>query len=63
MCRTDSSKVTLNDEADEYVWAGLDEIMQLDLGGYTKQFFTEYIRQSSPYQKSIFYQYVQDSLD
>lgn len=63
MCRTDSSKVTLNDEADEYVWAGLDEIMQLDLGGYTKQFFAEYIRQSSPYQKSIFYQYVQDSLD
>ena len=60
ICRTNSSKVTLNDEADEYTWADPDNIMQLDLGGYTKHFFTEYKRGNSPYQKSIFYKYVKE---
>ena len=59
ICRTDTSDVTLNDEADEYVWAALDEILDLDLGGYTKQFFSEYFSKNSPYQRHIFYQYVQ----
>lgn len=60
ICRTGSSDVILNDEADEYIWAGIDEIMDLDLGGYTRQFFTEYMRENSPHQKHIFYQYVRE---
>ncbi len=58
LCRTNDSRVVLNDEADEYFWAGLDEITSLDLGGYTRQFFTEFNKKNSAYKKHIFYQYV-----
>lgn len=61
LCRTNSSDVTLNDEADEYIWADIGNILELELGGYTKQFFAEYIRKNPRYQKNIFYKYVLES--
>ena len=61
ICRTHSSTVTLNDEADDYLWADLDEIPELDLGGYTRQFFSEYLNKNSPHRKHILYKYVQES--
>lgn len=58
VCRTNSSSVTLDDEADDYLWATLEEIEHLDLGGYTRKFFTEYKKQEqSPYRKAILYNY------
>lgn len=35
-CRTDSSDVVLNDEAEEYIWADMEHIESYDLGGFTK---------------------------
>jgi len=63
LCRTDSSVVTLNDEADDYCWVGLDEIDGLDLGGYTRQFFTEFRKQDqSNYRQVIFYNYYNEQV-
>lgn len=35
-CKTDSTVVQLNDEAEEYVWVPLDEAVQLPLDVYTR---------------------------
>ncbi len=35
-CKTDSLSVTLNDEAEEYVWVRLDEALALPLDFYTR---------------------------
>lgn len=35
-CKTDSQKVTLNDEAEEYIWVKLSEVQKYELGGFTK---------------------------
>lgn len=35
-CRTDSSDVVLNDEAEEYIWADMEQIESYDLGGFTR---------------------------
>ena len=35
-CRTDSTDVRLNDEAQEYVWVGLETAVQLPLDAYTR---------------------------
>ncbi|MGD8777675.1 MAG: NUDIX domain-containing protein [Ignavibacteria bacterium] len=57
-CRTDSLKVTLNDEAEEYVWAELENILNFDLGGFTRNFFEEYLKGNSQHKIDIFYNYV-----
>ena len=36
-CKTDSSNVQLNDEADAYEWVNLEEIENYDLGGFVKE--------------------------
>ena len=36
LCRADSLEVQLNDEAQEYIWAGLDAAVQLPLDDYTR---------------------------
>ena len=36
LCRADSLEVQLNDEAQEYIWAGLDAARQLPLDDYTR---------------------------
>lgn len=35
-CRTDSTGVQLNDEAEEHVWVRLEEALQLPLDAYTR---------------------------
>ena len=35
-CRTDSTEVQLNDEAEEYLWVRLEAALQLPLDGYTR---------------------------
>lgn len=58
LCRTDSSKVTLSDEAEEYVWVKEDEILEYDLGGFVREFFIELKNPNSQYLTSIFYNYI-----
>jgi nucleoside triphosphatase len=36
LCRSKSDRVTLNDEAQEFVWIDINEIENYDLGGFTK---------------------------
>lgn len=60
LCRTHSSEVVLNDEADSYAWVPPDHILEYDLGGYTRQFFNEYLGQKTTNKKTIFYQYVRE---
>ena len=35
-CKTESTEVQLNDEAEEYIWVPLDEAVQLPLDTYTR---------------------------
>ncbi len=58
LCKTNSCEVILNDEADSYRWTKLHEILQLDLGGYTRQFFEQFLNHQSDHLTKIFYQYV-----
>jgi len=44
-CRTNSSKVTLNSEAQEYVWTTLEVALKLPIEPYTKKTIEEYIKQ------------------
>lgn len=37
LCRTDSRVVFLNNEAEEYEWADINQIENYDLGGFTKE--------------------------
>lgn len=37
LCKTDSTEVKLNDEAEEYRWVDLDNIEEYDLGGFVKE--------------------------
>ena len=37
VCRTDSVSVTLNDEAQEYVWVSLEQALALPVEPYTRQ--------------------------
>jgi len=43
-CRTDSTDVVLNDEAQEYVWVTLDEALALPVERYTRIAIGEYLR-------------------
>ena len=46
-CRTDSTDVKLNEEAEEYAWVTLEESLDLDIDPYTKNTIEEYIRKKS----------------
>jgi len=43
-CKTDSAAVTLNDEAQEYVWVTLDEALKMPVEHYTAVALREYLR-------------------
>ena len=58
LCRTEDREVKLNDEAEEYVWVELNEVLSYDLGGYTRQLFEEYLKEGSQYQFNVLYNYV-----
>jgi len=56
LCKTDTSVVTLNDEAESYEWVDLNEIENYDLGGFTKDLLLKIKYDSQDYVK-IFYKY------
>ena len=43
-CKTDSREVVLNDEAQEYTWASLDELERLPIDPYTWNVIREYAK-------------------
>jgi len=44
-CRTDATDVRLNDEAQEYVWATLDETLRMPVEHYTRVAIHAYLRE------------------
>ena len=44
-CRTDQTAVTLNDEAEAYVWATVDEALRLPIEPYTEKAIRAYLAQ------------------
>lgn len=58
ICKTTSSNVSLNDEAEEYQWVNIDEIENYNLGGFTKELLMK-LRNKNESQDSvnIFYNY------
>ncbi len=57
ICKTNSNQVILNDEADEYVWADLDEIENYDLGGFVRELLVQIRSRERGYRANIFYGY------
>ncbi|UCG95740.1 MAG: NUDIX domain-containing protein [archaeon] len=45
-CKTNSTDVELNDEAQEYVWVSLDEVFKLPIEPYTKKAIEKYIEKA-----------------
>ena len=43
LCRTDSSEVRLNDEAEEYTWVSVEEALQLPVEQYTRVVIEKYL--------------------
>lgn len=57
-CKTDSTDVILNHEAESYVWTKLDKIHNYDLGGFVKELLIELKNKSnSKYKSEVFYGY------
>ena len=48
VCRTGSSDVTLNEEAESYVWASIEEALALPVEPYTRKTIEMYLEQSAP---------------
>lgn len=48
--KTDSSNVTLNDEAQDYIWVSLEDVFDLTMDEYTRRAVNEYIRKKSTQQ-------------
>lgn len=44
ICKTNSTKVMLNEEAQEYVWVTIDEALKLDLEPYTRNTIEYYTK-------------------
>jgi nucleoside triphosphatase len=47
VCRTDSREVTLNDEAQEYVWVTVEEVLELPIEPYTRTAIETYLEKVS----------------
>ena len=56
-CKTDSSSISLNDEAEEYEWADLEKIEDYDLGGFVKELLMKLRNNESENSEKIFYNY------
>ena len=56
-CRTDLNDVILNDEAQEYLWADLEEISDYPLGGFTHQLLNKLRTQDDSNRENIYYNY------
>ncbi|WOK07390.1 NUDIX domain-containing protein [Imperialibacter roseus] len=58
LCKTNSSHVVLNDEAEEFEWVLLEEIESYDLGGFTRRFFEELKVEHSTFKVHLLYNYI-----
>ncbi|WP_339810741.1 NUDIX domain-containing protein [uncultured Imperialibacter sp.] len=58
LCKTNSSEVVLNDEAEEFEWVLLEEIESYDLGGFTRRFFEELKVEHSTFKVTLLYNYI-----
>lgn len=58
ICRTDSTEVVLNEEADSYLWSAPDEVLSYDLGGYTREFFQAFFKKGGESRREILYGYL-----
>ncbi len=58
LCKTNSSEVILNDEAEAFEWVNLKDIGNYALGGFTKRFFEELEKEVSSFERSVLYNYV-----
>lgn len=47
VCKTVSSKVTLDSEGQEYIWVSLDEALKLPIEPYTRKTIEEYLKKSN----------------
>lgn len=58
ICKTNSSKVSLNDEAEAYQWVDIGEMEEYELGGFTKDLLLR-LRSRDEFQDrvEIFYNY------
>lgn len=56
-CKTASNNVTLNNEADEFVWVFLDQAMDYDLGGFLPQLFDQLVNKKTQHEYPIYYGY------
>jgi len=52
-CKTDSTKVTLNDEAEEYTWVTIAEGLALPLDPYTKIVIEAYLKKQKRENKNV----------
>lgn len=58
LCRSFSSEVVLNDEADTYEWVAPDRLLHCDLGGFLRELFTEWLKEKSSHSHPVLYDYV-----
>jgi nucleoside triphosphatase len=47
VCRTDSTTVVLNDEAEEHVWVPVEDALEMDVDSYTERAIREYLKKTS----------------
>ncbi len=59
LCRTSTSEVVLNDEAEEYEWVQPGDILSYNLGGFTRRFFEEFGKDESSFARRILYNYAE----
>lgn len=57
VCRTSKDKVTLNEEAEEYVWITMEEMGRYDLGGFTRDLLQNIKERDRDRLIEIFYNY------
>ena len=56
-CRTDSSEVVLNDEAQEYIWVNPENISDYPLGGFTETLLNKLTGHDAEDRENIYYNY------
>lgn len=43
-CKTDSNKVTLNNEVEDYIWVRVEDSLKLNIDSYTRKTIEKYIK-------------------
>ena len=57
-CMTDTVEVTLNNEAEEYIWSKLSDLHTYELGGFTESLFNKLVDQNEKENTTnIYYNY------